>query len=65
MQSAPELSRLQRLNDRLKRRKEIANQCHQIFAAMPEVTVAPTRSGKRQVSPMRQFLGHPDKPGAG
>ncbi len=47
MQSAPELSRLQRLNDRLKRRKEIANQCHQIFAAMPEVTTAPTCPGTR------------------
>ncbi len=52
MQSSPELSRLQRLNDRLKRRKEIANQCHQIFAAMPEVTVAPTRPRRRHAWPI-------------
>ncbi len=47
MQSALGLSQLRRLDDRLKRREEIAGRYHQAFAAMPEVTVAPTRPGTR------------------
>jgi perosamine synthetase len=47
MQSALGLSQLRRLDARLKRREEIAARYHQAFAALPEVTVAPTRAGTR------------------
>jgi UDP-4-amino-4,6-dideoxy-N-acetyl-beta-L-altrosamine transaminase len=47
MQSALGLSQLRRLDARLKRREEIAGRYHQAFAAMPEVTAAPTRRGTR------------------
>ena len=47
IQSALGLSQLRRLDARLKRREEIAGRYHQAFAAMPEVTAAPTRRGTR------------------
>jgi perosamine synthetase len=47
MQSALGLSQLRRLDARLKRREEIATRYHQAFAAVPEVTVAPTHPGTR------------------
>jgi len=45
--SALGLSQLRRLDARLKRREEIAGRYHQAFAAMPEVTAAPTRRRTR------------------
>jgi UDP-4-amino-4,6-dideoxy-N-acetyl-beta-L-altrosamine transaminase len=47
IQSALGLSQLRRLDARLKRREEIAGRYHQAFAAMPEVTAAPTSPGTR------------------
>ena len=47
LQSALGLSQLRRLDGRLKRREEIAGRYQAAFAAMPEVTVAPTRPGTR------------------
>jgi perosamine synthetase len=45
--SALGLSQLRRLDARLQRREEIAGRYHQAFAALPEVTAAPTRPGMR------------------
>jgi UDP-4-amino-4,6-dideoxy-N-acetyl-beta-L-altrosamine transaminase len=45
--SALGLSQLRRLDSRLARREEIARRYHEAFAAMPEVTAAPTRRGTR------------------
>jgi len=47
LQSALGLSQLRRLDARLQRREEIAGRYHQAFAALPEVTAAPTRPGMR------------------
>jgi len=47
LQSALGLSQLRRLDGRLKRREEIAGRYQEAFAAMPEVTRAPTRPGTR------------------
>ena len=47
VQSALGLSQLRRLDARLKRRAEIAGRYLEAFAAMPEVTTAPTRPGTR------------------
>jgi UDP-4-amino-4,6-dideoxy-N-acetyl-beta-L-altrosamine transaminase len=45
--SALGLSQLRRLDARLKRREEIAGRYQEAFAALPEVSVAPTRPGTR------------------
>jgi UDP-4-amino-4,6-dideoxy-N-acetyl-beta-L-altrosamine transaminase len=47
LQSALGLSQLRRLDNRLERREEIAGQYQEAFAPLPEVTVAPTRTGTR------------------
>ncbi len=47
LHSALGLSQLRRLENRLKRREEIAGQYHEVFAPLPEVTEASTRIGTR------------------
>jgi UDP-4-amino-4,6-dideoxy-N-acetyl-beta-L-altrosamine transaminase len=47
LQSALGLSQLRRLDNRLERREEIAGQYQEAFAPLPEVRVAPTRTGTR------------------
>jgi len=57
--SALGLSQLRRLDARLQRREEIAGRYHQAFAALPEVTAAPTRPGMRHawhIYPLRLSL---------
>jgi len=57
--SALGLSQLRRLDARLKRREEIAGRYHEAFAAMPGVSVAPTRPGTRHawhIYPLRLNL---------
>jgi len=59
LQSALGLSQLRRLDARLQRREEIAGRYHQAFAALPEVTAAPTRPGMRHawhIYPLRLSL---------
>jgi UDP-4-amino-4,6-dideoxy-N-acetyl-beta-L-altrosamine transaminase len=59
LQSALGLSQLRRLDARLQRREEIAGRYHQAFAALPEVTAAPTRPGMRHawhIYPLRLNL---------
>jgi len=59
IQSALGLSQLRRLDARLKRREEIAGRYQAAFAAMPEVTVGPTRPGMRHawhIYPLRLNL---------
>jgi UDP-4-amino-4,6-dideoxy-N-acetyl-beta-L-altrosamine transaminase len=47
LQSALGLSQLRRLDNRLERREEIAGQYQEALAPLPEVRVAPTRTGTR------------------
>jgi len=61
LQSALGLSQLRRLDGRLKRREEIAGRYQAAFAAMPEVTGAPTRSGTRHAWHIYPLRLNPDR----
>jgi UDP-4-amino-4,6-dideoxy-N-acetyl-beta-L-altrosamine transaminase len=59
--SALGLSQLRRLEASLKRREEIAARYHEAFAAMPEVTPAPTRPGTRHAWHIYPLRLNPDR----